>query len=133
MSESEQLVRGKRYNIHAGPVAQDRNCAAYVDIVIKPSVKIGQELANFLYGDGGRNEMHLDTLFQDPAGTYAHVQLRTSPKSGRMIEEIQIMLERFDQYLNETDKSDPYQMHAIRQLDPVNREATYRRLHDGTS
>lgn len=107
-------------------MSQDIDCSVYVDLVVSPAVHIGDGLADFLYGDGGRGEMQLNTLYQDPKGSYTHIELRTSPKEGRSVYELYVMMDRVEKYLNEIDKSDPEQVRRMRYLLPVNREAETR-------
>ena len=126
MTEESQPVASKRYKIESSDTSQDKDCSVCIDLIVSPAVHIGAGLADFLYGDGGQGEMQLNTLYQDPEGDYTHIELRTSPKRGRSIYELFVMMERLEQYLNEIDKSDPEQVRRMRYLLPVNQEAESR-------
>lgn len=128
MTEESQLLTNRRYKIDSSDTSQDADCSVCIDLIVSPAVHIGAGLADFLYGEGGRGEMQLNTLYQDPGGGYTHIELRTSPKRGRLIYELFVMMERLEQYLNEIDKSDPEQVRRMRYLLPVNREAESRHM-----
>lgn len=126
MSDETQAVAHSIYEVKTSSFTQDRDCSVYVDLIISPAVQIGSGLADFLYGDGGRGEMELNTLYQAPGGQYTHVELRTAPGAGRLALELVVMLERLRMYLNEVDKSDPEQVKRMRYLFPVDKEAEHR-------
>ena len=119
--------QGKQYTIDKSDTTQDGDCACYIDLVISPAVTIGTELADMLYGDGGQGEMQLNTLYQDPDGNFTHVELRTSPRWGRDVLELGIMLERLRMYLNDVDKTDPRQLWELRHLSAIDKLAAYQR------
>lgn len=130
MSDETRPATHNYYEIKSSSFTQDRDCSVYVDLIISPAVQIGSGLADFLYGDGGRGEVELNTLYQAPGGQYTHVELRTAPGAGRLVLELVVMMERLGTYLNEVDKSDPEQVKQMRYLFPVDKVAAHRHSQD---
>ena len=130
MTEASQPEASKAYKVERSDILRYTDGSIYVDVVISPAVQLGDSVADLLYGNGGRGEMQLSTLYQDPAGSYTHLELRASPKHVRFHGELAIMIERLTMYLNDVDKSDPDQVQQVRYMRPVLEEAEKRYYED---
>lgn len=106
------------YSVEASKVSQGPLCDVYVQLLVTPPIQIGDGLANMLYGEDG--QMELRTIAQHPDCT--HVELATSPRPGRPIRELGLMIGRFTEYL-QTSTDDPENFRAFRSLPTIRNEA----------